>query len=87
MKSAILTTFAAVTLLAGCATPSTNSARATGPTETCYVCKYDNDLACVCVRVKDTTPRTEYDGHTYYFCSQDCQKAFAKKPARYLPKN
>ena len=84
MKSLFQLSAVALVLLAGCATQSTESARNSAPTDTCYVCKYNNDLACVCVRVKDTTPKTDYNGHTYYFCSEDCQKAFLKKPSRYL---
>lgn len=78
---------ALLAVVAGCATTSSNTARTSGPTETCHVCKYNNDLACVCVKVKDTTPRTEYQGTTYYFCSDDCQAAFAKSPPKYLPKS
>ena len=73
-------------LAVGCATPSSDSTQNSGPTETCHVCRYNNDLACVCVKVKDTTPRTEYQGTTYYFCSEDCRAAFAKNSAKYLPK-
>lgn len=71
----------------GCATPSSDSALKSGPTETCHVCRYNNDLACVCVKLKDSTPRTEYQGATYYFCSEDCRAAFLKRPEKYLPKS
>ncbi|ODU23816.1 MAG: hypothetical protein ABS95_02995 [Verrucomicrobia bacterium SCN 57-15] len=73
-------------LIAGCATQSNNAAQSSGPTETCHVCKYNNDLACICVKVKDATPRAEYQGTTYYFCSTDCRVAFLKSPQKYLPK-
>lgn len=72
-------------LAAGCATSSSESAKK-GPTETCHVCRYNNDLSCVCVNVKDSTPRTSYQGTNYFFCSDDCRKDFEKKPAKYLPK-
>lgn len=72
-------------VVAGCATSSNDAARASGPTETCHVCKYNNDLACVCVKVKDSTPRAVYQGTTYYFCSDDCRMVFSKNPTRYLP--
>jgi YHS domain-containing protein len=39
------------------------------------------------VHVTETTPRTVYEGKTYYFCSQDCLKDFLKHPRRYLPKS
>jgi YHS domain-containing protein len=49
----------------------------------CMVCKKNVDLACVDVAVDDKTPRTEYQGKTYYFCSDDCRKDFEKNPAKY----
>jgi YHS domain-containing protein len=73
-------------MFTGCATSSHDTAQNSGPTDICHVCQYNNDLACVCVKVKDTTPRTEYQGMTYYFCSEDCRTAFAKNAAKYLPK-
>ncbi|MSU34441.1 MAG: YHS domain-containing protein [Pedosphaera sp.] len=81
-----ITLTALVMLPAGCATPSRDTAQNSGPTETCHVCKFNYDLACVCVRLKDSTPRTEYQGITYYFCSDDCRAEFVKQPDRYLPK-
>jgi YHS domain-containing protein len=36
------------------------------------------------VTVTDTTPRTELDGHTYYFCCGGCRARFTKHPERYL---
>lgn len=65
---------------------SKDTAQNSGPAATCYVCRYNNDLACVNVRVKDTTPRAEYQGTTYYFCSEDCRTAFLTNPSKYLPK-
>jgi len=75
-------------LLAGCASPSPSGdvAHLSGPGEICQVCRYHHDLACICVKVKDSTPRAEYEGKTYYFCSEDCRTAFLKKPQKYLPK-
>ena len=78
---------ALLAVVAGCATSSNDAAQSFGPTETCHVCKYNNDLACVCVKVKDTTPKTEYQGTTYYFCSEDCRAAFTKNAVKYLPKS
>ena len=75
-----------VAVLAGCTTNNPVATGTKGPAAICHVCRYNNDLACVCVRVKDTTPHTEYNGHTYYFCSEDCRTAFLKKPVEYLPK-
>jgi len=50
----------------------------------CLVCKSEGDLACVGVKVHSDTPRTEYMGRTYYFCSEQCRKQFEKDPHRYL---
>jgi len=76
---------AALALATGCTTSPKDLSRSSGPTETCPVCRYQNDLACVCVRVKDDTPRTEYHGQTFYFCSEDCRTTFLKQPQKYLP--
>lgn len=27
--------------------------------------------------------KSEYQGQTYYFCSEDCKKAFQAEPSRY----
>lgn len=77
---------ALLVLVAGCATPSRDTAQNSGPTETCRVCRFNNDLGCVCVKIKDSTPRTEYQGNTYYFCSEDCRVLFMKQPDKYLQK-
>lgn len=29
--------------------------------------------------------KAEYEGKTYYFCSEGCRKAFEEDPERYLP--
>lgn len=73
-------------LLAGCATEPKQEPVSAGEVETCHVCHYNNDLACIRVGVRDTTPRTEYEGKTYFFCSEECRAAFLKKPAKYLPR-
>ena len=53
---------AALSLFSGCATSQKDLALAGQPTVTCHVCRYNNDLACVCVKLKETTPRAEFDG-------------------------
>jgi len=85
MKSLFsLASLAFVVATLGCATTSSHtSASASGQSATCEVCRYRNDLACVCVKVNPDTPRTEYQGSTYYFCSDECREAFLKKPAKY----
>jgi hypothetical protein len=50
----------------------------------CLVCKHEGDLACVDVKVRADTPRTEYGGRTYYFCSEQCRKQFEAAPMRYI---
>jgi YHS domain-containing protein len=71
-------------IIGGCATRSVESAGGTGPVATCYVCKHNNDLACVRVHVKEGTPSCVCNGHTYYFCSEECCSTFQKSPAKYL---
>lgn len=75
-------------LMTGCAASkqpasTTQTASAAQPCAECLVCKKNADLACVDVKVDESTPRYDYDGKTYYFCSDDCKNAFAKSPAKY----
>ena len=55
-------------------------------TATCHVCRYNRDLACVEFRLKSNTPQLVHNGQRYCFCSEECRKAFAEKPAKYVPK-
>lgn len=71
--------------MAGCATTNEMS-QSIGRHETCYVCRHNNDLACVDLEVSDSTPTAEYNGKTYYFCSKGCRASFLKNPAKYLPR-
>jgi YHS domain-containing protein len=77
-----------VVLAGGCKTAGQAEGAAAGDSAqaTCCVCQYNNDLSCVAVRVKDTTPRTDYGGKTYFFCSSGCRSSFEKKPQKYLAK-
>jgi len=50
----------------------------------CLVCKHNADLGCVDVEVEATTPRMMYAGKEYFFCSDDCKKAFAANPPKFL---
>jgi Cu(I)/Ag(I) efflux system membrane fusion protein len=34
-----------------------------------------------------STPKSEYRGKTYYFCSDHCKREFDKNPAKFLDKN
>jgi len=87
MKQILNIAAAAILFLAtGCATPPSTTADTAGPIATCHVCRYNNDLACVRVTVKESTPRLEYAGQTYYFCSEDCRAEFQGNAAKYLPK-
>lgn len=72
-------------LLAGCASGPRRDLSG-GSQSTCHVCRYNNDLACIDVKVTTRTPRMEYRGETYYFCSDDCRERFTKNPTKYLPK-
>ncbi len=35
--------------------------------------------------VSEKAARSEYDGKTYYFCCQICQRAFEREPEKYAP--
>lgn len=80
----LISVLAFASILFGCSTSAPKNSA--GRTETCYVCKYNNDLGCVHFQVTPTTPQTVFGNHTYYFCSEDCLKAFLKKPERYYIK-
>ena len=86
----LITSFSCVlviTMLAGCqsATSDLMSADAR-PHAECLVCKKNADLACIDVAVDDKTPSYTFGGKTYYFCSEECRREFAKHPARYAGK-
>jgi YHS domain-containing protein len=53
------------------------------PTAECPVCRENADLACLSVKIADDTPRTEYRGKMYYFCSTECKAEFEKHPEKY----
>jgi YHS domain-containing protein len=83
MKAIPTSLLLALWMIAGCATPSRQVAVQPPGTEICCVCEYNNDLACLKVRVNDSTPTTQYQGKTLWFCSQECKKAFLKNPPKY----
>src|SRR3954454_8926337 len=72
-----------VAFLSGCASTGASSVADGKPHGECLVCKHNADLACVDIPIDDSTPRRVYNGQTYYFCSDDCAKAFDKDPAAY----
>ena len=77
--------------LSGCAShgasePVMASTTSTGCHAECAVCKANADLACLDVTVTDQTPRYEYGGKTYYFCSNSCRDDFARHPEKYASK-
>ncbi len=74
---------ALIALLAGCAA---EPAGRDGETAECSVCRENADLACLHVKITDTTPRAEFGGRTYYFCSEECREAFLKDPGKYAAK-
>jgi YHS domain-containing protein len=72
--------------IGGCASEHSKAADPSQPHAECLVCKRNADLACVDVAVDAQTPHVDHDGQTYYFCSEECKKAFEKNPAKYLSK-
>ncbi len=43
------------------------------------------DVVCqMKVDVQENTPRTDYEGTSYYFCCAACQKAFEQDPKQYV---
>ncbi len=45
------------------------------------------DLVCG-MEVDKKTPaaKIDYDGQTFYFCSENCKKQFVEEPEKYIPK-
>ena len=69
-------------VIAGCAT--TAQPASTRPSAQCLVCEKNADLACIEVTVDANTPRYDYAGKTYYFCSEECRDKFAKNPSKFV---
>jgi len=69
-------------VLAGCAAGPPGGADAAE----CPVCRENGDLACLRVTVTDATPRVEYAGRVYYFCSDECRAEFERHPEKYAAK-
>jgi YHS domain-containing protein len=91
MRLALIGLFVLCGMIAGCSgngakTPVMASTANAGCHAECAVCKANADLACLDVTVNDQTPRYEYNGKTYYFCSDSCRDEFAKNPAKYAAK-
>lgn len=73
--------------LTGCAAGGANHSVSDGAPHTeCLVCKKNADLACLNIKVTDQTPRSIYNGQTYYFCSPECKTAFDQQPSKYAGK-
>ena len=83
MKALLSAACAAVLLLAGCASvPEPDPASGCA---NCPVCARHADLACVCVKVEADTPSCEWNGRTWYFCSEECKRAFLADPRHFTP--
>jgi YHS domain-containing protein len=85
MKRRVWLMVALAAALGGCSAGNA-SRESAGPSAECSVCRENGDLACLHVKVTDATPRAEYRGKTYYFCSDECREAFMKSPERYTGK-
>ena len=88
MRVVLTTCCLLAAVVAGCgATPDERAASAPAqPHSECLVCKANADLACIDIAVDDRTPAYVYSDKTYYFCSDECRKEFAKHPSRYARK-
>jgi YHS domain-containing protein len=71
-------------LAAGCASAPPTQTASAQPHAECLVCKHNADLACVDVAVDGKTPHCVCNGQSYYFCSDECRRAFEMNPAKYL---
>jgi YHS domain-containing protein len=50
----------------------------------CTVCQCTGDLGCMDVEVGPETPQAQFEGRTYYFCSETCRAAFERNPRAYV---
>jgi Cu+-exporting ATPase len=41
-------------------------------------------MGCINIVVDEKTPKSTYEGITYYFCSKECKEDFDKNPSKYL---
>lgn len=48
------------------------------------VCAYFSDMGCINIVTNENTPKSTYEGITYYFCSKECKEDFDKNPSKYL---
>jgi YHS domain-containing protein len=70
--------------VSGCA--SSSAGRDGRPTAECPVCRCNNDLGCLVVRIDEATPRSVWQDRTYYFCSPECKTAFDRAPQKFVVK-
>jgi P-type Cu+ transporter len=82
MKSFAATTIA-ILLLAACSTHTTYSHhKKTEPSESAVA--RTTDPVCGMEVNPKASPREEYQGRTFYFCSEGCEEEFKKSPAAYV---
>lgn len=48
---------------------------------------YRDPVCGMQVTSEDAKGKSEYKGHTYYFCSAEDKRAFDKEPERYVKQN
>jgi YHS domain-containing protein len=44
---------------------------------------YQDPVCGMQVAITAMTDKSEYQGHTYYFCSAECKQTFDKNPEKY----
>lgn len=78
MKKSIMTIVSITVFLALSYAQNTPSPEKT-KTDNAVVCPVSGEK----ISVNENTPKTEYNGKTYYFCCQNCAEKFKKEPAKY----
>lgn len=68
----------------GCTITTTTSSQKGQPKVIDPVCAYFSDMGCVNIAIDENTPKSTYEGETYYFCSKECKVDFDKNPSKYL---
>ena len=48
--------------------------------------KVKDPVCGMMIEERDAEARSNYEGTTYYFCSEECKRTFDKNPAQYAGK-
>lgn len=89
MKSVMAILLVAGIFIVGCTSNKTNPAKAVegeDSSTSTQTSKMEKDVVCGMGVIPEAqgTLKTEYEGKTYYFCSETCKKSFEASPGKYV---